>query len=1541
MANTNNINKLKYDLILTKLNEMKKKFLQVLKRTAKIKILFLSALLTIIALQANAQSDIVYNFDAGSKDGWGGAGANVASADGKLEMITKDAAWPLIRNRSLGPLNPALFSSIEIICMNTSSEADLQFQVLTHPTDNTIKTSYAFTTGINETGYTKRTIDLTSQTIPDNIEGIQLKLVVPSKPIAGHTPDTVYIESITLVAAAVTTHDLTVTINGGGSVTPGTGAIAEGVQDIEAFPFLGWEFDSWGDALSGSTNPTTINMDANKSVTATFNAIANFKYTWNFSTGADLEGWTPKNNNGMDVVLDSLIVTYSNKTYGGIISPKLQLNHADYSVIQLAVVNNTGVTDFQLINFDESALGDNNAGEPVNIEMPVGEGVYNFDIPDHPNNNGKIFQFIIRNKGTAATGDLIIKHIKLPETYDLTTSVSGNGTINPSSGSIVQDSIQSIMAIPFIGYEFTGWGGALSGTTNPTTITMDTDKSVSATFAPIANFNAYEWNFNTDGNTENWTNIGSSSTIASGSNTIAIESSNAKIENTHLAIPTNDYAALEIRLKNLTNITGDSIYPVKINAETASGASYRKLETMTNNDAEFKTYQVTWTTGSGGYEGDVIKLQVLTPNGGSLALDGSESIEIDYIKWIKKQAQSITFNSTDNPGIAAPELGDTVIVNKLTNAGLTIKYESSDSSIIDINNDTLFVVGLGSATITASQAGDPYYYQATNVDQTITVGKQAQTITFNALAAKVVGDSEFDLAATASSGLAVSYAISDENVATVNGNTVTIVGAGTATITASQAGDATYGAATTVEQALVVNKADQTITFDALEEKEVGDAAFDLTASASSGLDVVFASSDVTVATISGNTVTIVGSGSTNITASQAGDTNYNAAIDVQQQLLVTDPSLLNQTITFDSLPAKTIGDSAIVLSATASSGLAVVYTSLYDSIANVNGDTITIIGAGTTTITASQPGDSEYNAAPNVSWDLVVNKLTQTISFDSLPEKTIGDAAFKLTAKASSNLEVTYTCSDTTVAKVVDSTVTLIGAGTATIIASQAGNNVYSAATSISQTLVVNPAAVKDQTITFDTLPAKNFGDLDFELIATATSKLEVSFISSDATIAQVSGTTVSIVGVGSAIITASQAGNNEYNPAADVEQVLVVNKADQTIAFDVLEEKTIGDAAFNLSATASSGLTVAYTSSDTTVATIVDSTVTIVGAGIASITASQSGNMNYNAALDIAQQLIVNDTVVAKITSTPVINATVSSLYTYSIDTVGVATLTFASTDTSGWLTLNKGVLSGTPTTIDTVAVTLTYGVDTQAFEIIIVEPVTPEIISTPVTKATVGTLYTYNVETVGDDTLKLSTEATWLSLADGVLNGTPTSTDAVEVTLTYGEDSQIFTITVGPEAAITSTPVTDAKVGVEYIYTIETVGEATLELTAESNWLTLTDNVLSGTPTTEESVSVTLTYGNDEQVFDILVGPTAINLNSLVNMNLFPNPATQYVTLSNIDTGSEVYVYNVTGKLMLTQNALTSEMRINTSVFEAGVYFVKVVKGEIQQSRKLIIK
>lgn len=95
-----------------------------------------------------------------------------------------------------------------------------------------------------------------------------------------------------------------------------------------------------------------------------------------------------------------------------------------------------------------------------------------------------------------------------------------------------------------------------------------------------------------------------------------------------------------------------------------------------------------------------------------------------------------------------------------------------------------------------------------NVDQSFTISVKGieQTITFNELSDVTYGDDSFSLSAVSSSGLTVDYLSSNEDIASISGNNITINGAGNVTIIATQDGDATYSPALSIERVLRVNK---------------------------------------------------------------------------------------------------------------------------------------------------------------------------------------------------------------------------------------------------------------------------------------------------------------------------------------------------------------------------------------------------------------------------------------------------------------------------------------------------------------------------------------------------------------------------------------------------------------------------------------------------------------------------------------------------------------------------------------------------------------
>jgi hypothetical protein len=127
--------------------------------------------------------------------------------------------------------------------------------------------------------------------------------------------------------------------------------------------------------------------------------------------------------------------------------------------------------------------------------------------------------------------------------------------------------------------------------------------------------------------------------------------------------------------------------------------------------------------------------------------------------------------------------------------------------------------------------------------------------------------------------------------------------------------------------------------------------------------------------------------------------------------------------------------------------------------VATLRNDTVVILGAGTTAITASQAGDTEYCPAPSVARPLVVERSAQTIQFAELPSRTLGDPPLWLWALATSRLPVSFTSSDTSVAAVCDGNMLyIVGAGTALISAEQHGDQNYAPAQPVAHALIVAP---------------------------------------------------------------------------------------------------------------------------------------------------------------------------------------------------------------------------------------------------------------------------------------------------------------------------------------------------------------------------------------------------------------------------------------------------------------------------------------------------
>ena len=257
----------------------------------------------------------------------------------------------------------------------------------------------------------------------------------------------------------------------------------------------------------------------------------------------------------------------------------------------------------------------------------------------------------------------------------------------------------------------------------------------------------------------------------------------------------------------------------------------------------------------------------------------------------------------------------------------------------------------------------------------------------------------------------------------------------------------------------------------------------------------------------------------------------------------------LHQTINGFELPAEALTTAEIpAFAATATSGLEVVFLSSDSTVAYVENNRLVVLSAGTVAITAYQAGDDKYDPASD----------TKTITLSLTPvEITVAPTASALVVGESLAQSV-LTGGEASVAGTFawqDETITPEeGERAYTVLFTPADTAIYAAAT---VNVTVQTTFTKhDQSIVWNDEIPELYPNRTFDLTAYATAGLEVSFLSSDSTVAYVENNELRTLKVGQATITAVQAGNEFYNAAEPVAKTVTVVRipdayGDYAIAF------------------------------------------------------------------------------------------------------------------------------------------------------------------------------------------------------------------------------------------------------------------------------------------------------------------------------------------------------------------------------------------------------
>ncbi|MEI8090525.1 MAG: MBG domain-containing protein [Opitutaceae bacterium] len=509
---------------------------------------------------------------------------------------------------------------------------------------------------------------------------------------------------------------------------------------------------------------------------------------------------------------------------------------------------------------------------------------------------------------------------------------------------------------------------------------------------------------------------------------------------------------------------------------------------------------------------------------------------------------------------------------------------------------------------------------------TLSVGQAGQTITFGALSGKIYGDAAFAVSATTTSGLAPAYSIVS-GPATVSANTVTLTGAGTVIVRASQAGNSNYLAATPVEQSFTVAKATPTISWATPSAITYGSALSTAQLNATASAPGTFTYSPVS------GTTPIAGTQTLTATFAPTDTANYNSAsASVSLTVNKATPSL-----TWATPSAITFGTvlSATQLNATASVAGIFAYNPATGSTPN----------AGTQTLTATfTPTDTaNYNADVSKTVSIIVAKATPTITWATPSTISYGTAlsATQLNPTASTPGVFTYSPGSGTIPNV--GTNTLSAAFTPTD-----STNYTSASASVLLNVIVAvpgaPTAISATTangeaiVTFTAPTTTGSSAITGYTIRATASDGSVITVNTLGSPAKLTGLTPG-KSYRFTVSANNSAGSSDSSTTSDALTISLVN---QTITFTAPADRTSNSGSFTLTASASSGLPVSFAVLSGP-ALLAGNRIDLTGAtGLVTLRASQAGNTTYNPAPTIEVSFAVLQGVTQAIFSKAVVPAT-----------------------------------------------------------------------------------------------------------------------------------------------------------------------------------------------------------------------------------------------------------------------------------------------------------
>jgi hypothetical protein len=487
--------------------------------------------------------------------------------------------------------------------------------------------------------------------------------------------------------------------------------------------------------------------------------------------------------------------------------------------------------------------------------------------------------------------------------------------------------------------------------------------------------------------------------------------------------------------------------------------------------------------------------------------------------------------------------GTTTLVPPTSNSPGVWTATVTDPTIATVKGLVVTVLKAGTTGITYTQAASGSFTSVSRVSRLIVEKGTPKFGTWNPVTATLLSRTLKLTPPTSNSVSAWSYKTSDSKIATVSGDTLTFLDAGTTTITATQSPTTNWlgGEVSTTLTVTSLPKTLGTFTDITIAKDSVSNLNLIEPTSISSGL-WTFTIANSAIATLVGKVLTPKNIGTTTITARQAAFGGYGSSTLTMTLTILGATTSIGEfkDVTYNQSP--TTANILTIVAPASNSPAAWVFSSSDASIASIttsqNAGAVRVYKPGRTTITASQAVSGNYSAASK-TMTLTVSAAPTYVALEDL-QKVVGDAAQTILPPTSTSAGAwIYTSSDPAVVSITGQKLNFGNAGSAVITMTQAANDYWlSGSTTFKVTILgttptigtLAPVKVEvGQTLAAITNPVSN-----------STGKWKYSI--TDSAIAKVVNNAIVGVAVGTTTIIATQLPGGKYGQSNSVQATLTV---------------------------------------------------------------------------------------------------------------------------------------------------------------------------------------------------------------------------------------------------------------------------------------------------------------------------------------------------------------------------------------------------------------